>query len=857
MMTISSILQIKDLNTGNPILDDIITILLTAFGAILFYLIYTFILPSTSREFFSKRQILDAKRNFIANDIKILNQKRDDITPSKLFRPKKPLAALLDHIIHTDNKFYFMIAPTGLGKTTYLLNLYHRYRTNSIFSIMPRLILGHIHNAHTRKKVRSLLSQEDENLLNTIKKWINSPKKAILLLDGLDEFGSEHLSQEEFWEALNKRWEAIEEEINLYGKVIITVREQFLQYFDMEKNGLKNHLIDNTQIQYIQLQPFRSEQVNEYIEKCYLGSPKFEEIKASIGYFNSNHLLEHDGTPLTKIPLILSYIEDLSPAALRAESDSRGKTLTDRYDVYSVIVNKWLLRELPKSIPEDDVKSALKFCKQLAYKIAKDHQGQSMSEQEFLAFEQSYFNGISGVLKKSFISHYGDRSLLTKTGSHKKSFVGFVHRSFMEYFLAGHLFNISYDADNFGSTELIEADHLLSASSYDFTREVLIYQGWRLIKANPHLIPAPHPINMDTASENLVNIVPQEVMNKWVNLFWNLAPYTSVRKQLQSDLQKKMQAADPHWRGYFRSLEGLSIDTSIFETNDHDKLVRSFEFIRFARTFINYISINNVHMDPEILSCFDGVDKVKDLALQGCRLHGDCLRYFKKSFPVLGRLVLSHNQFEDNDMQVIEKLPNLYYLALLGNRFTEAVMEHFKDSTTSITCFMIEGNDPFCDMKKVLDYFKTDVRWQIFGIGSVDAEYVINHYLQYSFDSLINLRLSSAYLTNEKLLQLRQFKNLVRLDINQNQQVTGENFSTIFSQLLKLRHLNFVQCTLVPDALAVFLAFEQLESIYLLGCPTQNPDILSQLEEKSVKLITNDNCNLSSEPEYSFSSPIN
>ncbi len=431
-----------------PISFDIIMAFVIALGGILRAKLYTGKLYGISRE-----SIKNATKYFVPNHIAADDSKK--FKKTLLFYGSKGHKEFVKRVLRgKQQERILLVAHSGVGKSTYLANIFNYYQKRYRWRpFRPKLVFAHIHNSDFDKALTKLAN-----------------KNSIILLDGLDEFvpGSGLRTSTEFWTAIINRWNYISKSLN-YAKVIITVREQFLQT-SKESGDFFNLNIGQQAGKHYHLQPFRGDQIEQYLQKKYKPSLSIwkkitqklfrkKALKPLITYEQALDMVDKiNGKPLKTslsdenllcgTPLILSFIELLSPEKLKEVANKRRELLkipndyhkhfVNKLDVYTAIVEKWFEREEDdtqkvdeenKQIKQDKglgvkggmlrehIDKSIEFCAQLAWEMAKNNQD-FISQDEFTKLEKNKL--------KAPISRLGDRSLLKKDSVTKD--VQFAHR---------------------------------------------------------------------------------------------------------------------------------------------------------------------------------------------------------------------------------------------------------------------------------------------------------------------------------------------------------------------------------------------------------------------------------------------
>lgn len=260
-----------------------------------------------------------------------------------------------------------------------------------------------------------MLRLDDEKVLEDIKKISEDgsikPDKTILLLDALDE---NRYASENFLEFKHKLEDAMEP----FGLVMITCRDQF---FDNEKSipTLTNWVSvtkDKNLISYnkIYISPFSDEDIKKYLALKYKNRTKRKQ---------ASQIAEKCKVLMAR-PLLLSYMDDL------LDGNFEFKTI---YEIYRVLIDKWLQREVNKIQSEEarceQKKMLYRFSVRIArtiYENWKDTKSMLLNPEQMEDFMTRFnYSKVPYELKR--------RSLINRNVS---GYYKFAHKSFLEFFLA-------------------------------------------------------------------------------------------------------------------------------------------------------------------------------------------------------------------------------------------------------------------------------------------------------------------------------------------------------------------------------------------------------------------------------------
>lgn len=310
--------------------------------------------------------------------------------------PREPLIPYFLRIFEKDKDDYvFMVlADSGMGKTTFMINLYDTYRRRLAKKYKIRLFPF---NAGVDEEIEKISEEER--------------KETILLLDGLDE-------DPQAIEQPNERIATLFKKVSHFQTVVITCRTQFfareedipsaLPFSSMSPNRAPRRIVTR----YIS--PLQQDEIKVFLRK------KFGRF--SRRYRNCLKFIE-EYKELVARPMILSYIDYLVEKAPNYQYS---------YQVYAQIIQRWLERERNiRNKSNNFVDNLYHFSRYFALELYQHSEHLSISNLD--------------VLQKMSQQHQVEldlfdmqaHSLLTR-GAHNN--YKFTHKSLLEYFLALELF---------------------------------------------------------------------------------------------------------------------------------------------------------------------------------------------------------------------------------------------------------------------------------------------------------------------------------------------------------------------------------------------------------------------------------
>ncbi|MCF8322504.1 MAG: hypothetical protein K9I26_05110 [Flavobacterium sp.] len=343
---------------------------------------------------------------------------------------------------NSKNQFYLILGDSGMGKTTFMLNLFSRY--NSII----RFVL-------TREKIVLLpLGIDKETLKQEIQK-IEAPINTIILLDGFDE--APYVLHED----IASEFDNLIDMVKSFKTVLITCRTHYFSSEKEEPNELKVKKF-NTEgngfhsVKKMYVSPFEDKDVSKYINRTF-GLLNFKQNKIA------RKILKKTDDLLFR-PMLLSYIHELVK--------ENKQEYQYRIDIYEVLVVAWLNRESNK-YPVDQkfiFESNLAF---FTYEICKYiHKNYSVNGlyvplEEIDRLSQEFQIDLNKIELKS-------RSLLNRDSN---GYYKFSHKSIFEFvlaylayenrFLKGEYVRIHYNLKDFDQS-ILYFEEMVYSSRVDF-----------------------------------------------------------------------------------------------------------------------------------------------------------------------------------------------------------------------------------------------------------------------------------------------------------------------------------------------------------------------------------------------------
>lgn len=295
-----------------------------------------------------------------------------------------------------DFKFFLILADSGMGKTTLMLNLFEEWRSKS---------------RNKEMRLYHIASNKAWWEIEKIKRFGKAPD-TILLLDAFDEDQKAVGNYE-------RRLEQIIGATKDFHKIIITSRAQF---FPSKKEILSETKIKTDsgfhKIRHQYIAPFDDQDIDKYLNKRFGSNWAFWNRKRKQ---EAKNIVDKAPNLMVR-PMLLAYIDDLL--------DSR-RAYDYSYQVYEEMVSKWIEREAARveiGRRENFSENLRRFSVELAVHLYKKRIGGEhvIHHDNLELFAERNSIDLSKIEMQS-------RSLLDRNAD---GFYKFSHKSVLEYFLA-------------------------------------------------------------------------------------------------------------------------------------------------------------------------------------------------------------------------------------------------------------------------------------------------------------------------------------------------------------------------------------------------------------------------------------
>lgn len=615
---------------------------------------------------FDKTEVKKSKRYFIPNHIIYNNEVIESnsiqfIIKNILFKEGQE---------GVEERIFLIIGRTGIGKTTFLCNLFLALKKYTRWKSTPTVLLGKMRSGETWRRIEEFVHKGND-------------KNTILLIDALDEFSIDKTTVKinDYLKAFEKNWEEKKYLLPGFKKVIISVREQFIHSKNaFSKSDLGISLLDenikDNPLHQIHLSQFTSEQAIDYIKKRYDEDPALQTGLIDFLGFIQHKMDEQKLNDLFSTPLFLSFLEEIKKGYMY-----RSKLVFSNFIIYDLIVKQWLEREYQAKKMKDSnisTRAIANICEKIAYKLYETGFDE-LSDTELIEIENSVKGGFDfrkglterSLLKKNSIETYSESGFKTRQESYR-----FIHKSFFDYFLASYELNRKNDIEvNFG----------VQINAADFYINML----WS-----------------KREYKEMTDKIKNIEISEWVNFLESFSENTSIRNALLNNTDNILDREDQYWK---KSVSGKTFIVNSNNFWDYE-LKQPYPYvvkaIQFLRTQIQTIVLSEIPITDEQLDCIDGVELSDLLYLINCpNLTNKCLRCFRKTTKLM-TLEIDNMNFDDSALFYLAELNDLRSIYIKNTKITGSGLKHLQRTSKTILGIIFDGNRLLDEQLNTLTLFK-------------------------------------------------------------------------------------------------------------------------------------------------------
>ncbi|MEJ1929977.1 leucine-rich repeat protein, partial [Nostoc sp. NIES-2111] len=557
-----------------------------------------------------------------------------------IYKDNQDLVAYFSrHILVRDktSQLFFILAPSGMGKSGLLYSIYKKYRFLSYWSFKPHLYYAYAHNIDLAEKLQAFHAA-------------GMAKDTILLIDGLDELG---LSHADFKKKLGELYSMTDG----FLRTVIAVREQVFDSRADEKIG-EIHMVQGgpripmrirlhrlTKLGVRQLLDDRIQNKEEGfnpIERQYSTSiAGIVDKNSAYDFLRNPYMLKLEGIPLDD--KYYSYSQD------KLEAPKLILSLLD------LVVERWYAREQAKipgipTYPLDSLEAFKGYFSDLAVRMV-----QLGNPQEW-------------TVKNLFVQQDGDpdpkgvssrRSLLKRVDLGGTSYFSFAHDIFLTYFVGiklRALFHAMLAAKNQAerNTILRVEQNLKGLEAYRLACIWELRHRWQVLQPDA-------PSQQDPAA--------------WIRHFQSLSPNSALQEHLADDT-----CAHPEAYPGIEVWNGFVLDGGVFRHAQYRDVWKYLggciqDVLLSAALGYEYYVSENVSE----LAFLIRYNRLKELLLAEWQCLDDTA--LKNYIPILNSLValsLGNTKITDKGLENFKGSTELMALLLFQTQITDIGLANFR-----------------------------------------------------------------------------------------------------------------------------------------------------------------------------------
>lgn len=415
--------------------------------------------------YFGKEEVRNATKFYIETRCQnvppsIANEPRETFA---FVTSQKLIPFFIEHAFtsrkNNDQRFYMILADSGMGKTTFMINLYLSYTKKNWLKKRNKIKLYPLGHFNSFEEIKQIPEKEKE--------------QTILLLDAFDE--DSHAA-----ENYQKRFSELLDEVWRFKEVVITCRTQFFPSQEEEPHRTGLLKMGGNKGEHVfhklYLTPFNDSDVKKFIRKKF----PFFQFNKRIKAFK---IVERCPNLMIR-PMLLNYIEKIIARQIKIKkfkirfnflpfnyltffkfdyefiiktySSIDIKKLDKVYQIYKLLIQKWIEREARGMVEgkEEFMNELYSFSKQIAinmHEMRKERDGYLIFKDDMSEFAFKHNIKLEDLEMKS-------KSLLNRNAD---GFYKFSHKSILEYFLAREAIENKKFRDNLDKTGLDFMNFLL------------------------------------------------------------------------------------------------------------------------------------------------------------------------------------------------------------------------------------------------------------------------------------------------------------------------------------------------------------------------------------------------------------
>jgi hypothetical protein len=447
----------------------ILVSILVSIGAALLKLYQTYILYRNQKllnedlyPYFDASDVDRATRHFISTKFQNVSPSEDDEPGQRYIASAKEelIPLLMKKGFSKGQHFYMILGETGMGKTTFLINLYLKLKKkNRFFKALP-------YDAE-------LFAFGDPDSLSRMRA-IADKRKTIVLLDAFDEDVP----------ALRNYKQRLDEVIGVcreFKAIIITCRTQFFPTRDEEPHETGYYSLGSNnpiRFQKLYISVFDEKDVRTYLRRKY-----------PIWRLNKRRKAQRVADQIPSLvvrPMLLSHIDEIIHSR---------KAFQYTYQIYEEMIQQWLIRESKKPDTIKQYKS-LEIYRKLLYKFSlklaedlyrnRDQRGGYFITKEEIMQSKEIIE-ISTLAEDDVSMSANERRSKSLLNRNAYGHYKFAHKSILEYFLAKCLFKDAGFYRRFYFKGMDAAKNFFQEMVADFLQQkniTLLYEDGRMHNKN-------------------------------------------------------------------------------------------------------------------------------------------------------------------------------------------------------------------------------------------------------------------------------------------------------------------------------------------------------------------------------------